>query len=191
MAGNDYYDVHCEIFRRKCHCWSMPEYQHAYWLPGFTRFGWWRYFPSNQHRYFRHYSFQRKCLWVLFVALGWWLVVLGPLPVEASLRPATGDGAFISISRLEDTAWIVNFNRLGWFHFREPQLAQQSGNALLQSILSGNAPSSVNVVKQLPPELRDQARECYSKALQTIFYVFIALADARFLLGSSLRISSR
>ncbi|CAN6628143.1 vacuolar basic amino acid transporter 5 [Trichomonascus vanleenenianus] len=67
------------------------------------------------------------------------------------------------------------------FQNRITTLAENSGNPVLTHILAGNAPSSVNVVNKLPPELREIARTYYIDSFRVVFYVFIGLAGAGFI----------
>lgn len=68
------------------------------------------------------------------------------------------------------------------FENKVTQLAENSDSPILKAIQSGNAPSSVQIVKLLPGPLKDQARNNYSIAFQTLFYVFIAISGTGFLL---------
>ena len=64
---------------------------------------------------------------------------------------------------------------------RISHLASNSQSRRLETLLQGNAPQSINRVKELDYELRVKAAELYSKAFQTMFYVFIAMCGIGFI----------
>lgn len=67
------------------------------------------------------------------------------------------------------------------FMNRISHLASNSQSRRLETLLQGNAPQSINRVKELDYELRVKAAELYSKAFQTMFYVFIAMCGIGFI----------
>lgn len=67
------------------------------------------------------------------------------------------------------------------FMNRISHLAKKAQSRRLETLLRGNAPQSINRVKELEYELRVKAATLYSKAYQTMFYVFIALCGIGFI----------
>uniref|UniRef100_A0A060T6U4 ARAD1B14916p n=1 Tax=Blastobotrys adeninivorans TaxID=409370 RepID=A0A060T6U4_BLAAD len=67
------------------------------------------------------------------------------------------------------------------FQNRITDLAQSSGNDTLSSLLAGNAPSSVNEVKDLPENLRAIAEDYYMQAFRVMFYAFIGITGVGFI----------
>lgn len=61
------------------------------------------------------------------------------------------------------------------------KLAENSSHHELQRLLSADAPTSVNAVKKLPPDIKSIASEYYMDAFKVVFYVFIGFAGLGFL----------